>query len=138
RLYEAEMRRLEGRAADNASAAEFLQGRLKAFLERRGLTELEVSTYKLKIVKQGGKLPLLFASGITPEQVSPEFRREIPASVDFNRDAIHAALRAGQQLVIGSPIEDAGGATEANRSVPLRAEVQWARHGARPTMLKIM
>lgn len=137
RLYEAEMRRLEGRAADNVGAAEFLQGRLKAFLERRGLTELEVGTYKLKIVNQGGKLPLLIASGITPEQVSPEFRREIPASVDFDRDAIHAALRAGHQLVIGSPVEDAGGAIETDGSGPFRAEVQWARHGARPTMLKI-
>lgn len=126
-LYELEAIRLARRAKAEADTADFLQGRLKTFMERRGLTEFEAGTYKLKIINQGGKLPVIFDPRIKPEQIPDEFRREIPAKWEWKRDAIEAALKAGQRLEWEWEMSDDG--------LPLR--IEWARFGERPTKLKI-
>ncbi|HMV87211.1 MAG TPA: siphovirus Gp157 family protein [Blastocatellia bacterium] len=130
-LYQAEAKRLAQKANAEADTADFLELRLKAFLERRQLKQMDVGTHTVKIVNQGGKLPLLLAPGITPQQVGPNFTQEIPASVAFDKAKIEAALKAGQKLVIEVPPAHS---EEDEEAVNL---IEWARFGDRPTKLKI-
>lgn len=126
-LYQAEVTRLAQRARDDASTAEFLEARLKAFLEKRGLKEFETTTHKLKIVNQGGKLPLQLASGVTPKQVPERFHKVIPEQTEFDKSEIEAALKEGEKLELTLPAEGEG---EPQTIV-------WAKYGDRPTKLKI-
>lgn len=128
KLYQAEAQRLAHKANAEADTADFLESRLKTFLERRQLKQMDVGTHTVKIVNQGGKLPLLLAPGITPQQVGPDFIQEIPASVAFDKPKIEAALKAGQKLMIEMP--PANPEETANT-------IEWARFGDRPTKLKI-
>lgn len=126
-LYANEATRLSLRAASELDRASFLESRLKQFLERRGLTQLEVGTFRLKIVNQGGKLPLVLSPAITAEQVANRFRKYIPESFEFDKAEIETALKSGEKLTIVLP-GVAGGEPQ---------EVVWARYGDRPTKLKI-
>lgn len=98
-------------------------------MERRGLTEFEAGTYKLKIVNQGGKLPLILNPSVTPDRVPDEFRKEIPARWEFKKDVIESALKAGQELVLEVPVGELDGGASLR--------VKWARYGDRPAKLKI-
>lgn len=129
--YAAEAERLANKARSEADTAEFLQERLKLFLERRGLQRFEAGTYTLKVVNQGGKLPLLLTPGVTPAQVPPQFRKEIPATWDWNKAEIERALKDGQRLEVTMTVSPSA----SGDSVPVTLE--WARHGDRPTKLKI-
>ena len=124
-LYFAEYQRLKRQAVDEEDTADFLESRLKSFLERRGLTEIEAGTYRLKIVNQGGKLPLLLAPGLTPEQAPASWRKEIPAHYEFDREAIEARLKAVERVTVTIFDEDG------------EKEVDLAWYGPRPTKLKI-
>lgn len=126
-LYQAEVQRLKLRASQEADTASFLESRLKAFLERRGLKEMEIGTFKVKIVNQGGKLPLVLSSAINAELVAERFQTIIPERIDFNKEEIEAALKSGEKLAITLP-GVAGGVPQ---------EVVWAQHGERKTKLKI-
>lgn len=126
-LYANEATRLSLRAASELDRASFLESRLKQFLERRELTQLEVGTFKLKIVNQGGKLPLILSPTITPFAVAERFQKLIPETIEFDKAEIETALKSGEKLEIELPGE-AGGEPVV---------VQWARYGDRPTKLKI-
>lgn len=125
-LYQAEYQRLKRQALDEEDTADFLEERLKSFLERRGLTEFEAGTFRLKIVNQGGKLPLLLAPGLTPEQAPASCRKEIPAHYEFNREAIEARLKAGERVTVAIVTDDGE-----------EKEIDLAWYGPRPTKLKI-
>ena len=77
----------------------------------------------------GGKLPLVLTPGINPAQVGPDFIKEIPTSVDFDKQKIEAALKAGQKLLVEIPPQ--------NPDVEVANQIEWARFGDRPTKLKI-
>lgn len=126
-LYQAEVFRLNQQAAAELDRADFLETRLKAFLERRELKELEVGTFRLKIVNQGGKLPLVLSPAISAEQVAERFQKLIPEQIEFDKAEIEAALKSGEKLTITLP-GIAGGNPQ---------EVVWAQHGDRKTKLKI-
>lgn len=111
---------------DEQETADLLKERLKAFLERRGLTEIEAGTFRLRIVNQGGALPVIFADGIRPEDLPEACRRLIPARVEFDRAGIARALAAGAAFTVTRP-DGAGNETV----IP----AAWL--GARPTTLKI-
>lgn len=128
-LYQIEANRLTARARSEADTAEFLSFRLKAFMERRGLTELEAGNRTIKIVKVGGELPIIFAPGVEPTQAPAEFRKEIPARWEWKKDAIKAALKSGQKLEL-APADHLISDGEERR-------IEWARFGDRQTKLKI-
>ena len=132
RLYAVEANRLADKAKAEVDTAEFLQGRLKVFMDRRGLTEFEAGTYKLKIVNQVGRLPLRISNDFKPEQVDSAYRKEIPARFEFDRQAIEAALKAGQKLLIELPKPENLGEGEVGIT-----HVDWAWFDDRPTKLKI-
>ena len=127
-LYLAEMQRLKLLSSQELDTADFLESRLKAFLERRELKQLEVGTFRLKIVNQSGKLPLVLSPTITPFAVPERFHKVIPEQIEFDEAEIEAALKAGEKLEIELP-----GETEGAPRV-----VQWAAFGDRKTKLKIV
>ncbi len=126
-LYAAEASRLGYRAHSETDRADFLEARLKQFLERRQLKELEVGTFKLKIVNQGGKLPLVLNPTITPFSVDERFHKVIPEQIEFDKAEIEAALKAGESLILELP-----GVADAEP-----VQIEWARFGERKTKLKI-
>lgn len=126
-LYFAEASRIANRAHAETDRADFLEARLKQFLERRELKELEVGTVKLKIVNQGGKLPLVLSPTVTPQQVAERFHKVIPEQIDFDKAEIEAALKAGESLTVELP--GVAGAEPV--------QIEWARLGERKTKLKI-
>ncbi len=126
-IYLAEGERLTRRAAEETKSADFLVSQLKAFMERRDLTRLEVGTNTVTITSQGGEQPVLFTPGVTPTQVPEKFRRHVPATDEFNKISIRAALKSGEELTIERPSPEGG--------EPLI--IPWARLGPRQTKLKI-
>ena len=125
-LYKAEVERLRRWIAEEEKTADFLEGRLKAFLEARELTEFEAGAFRLKIVSQGGKLPLLLAPEATPEQAPATFRKEVPARFEWDREAIETRLKAGERVTMTVP-DGAGG----------EKEIDLAWYGPRATKLRI-
>lgn len=67
---------------------------LKYILESNGITKLQAGLFKLTVAKNGGKAPIRFHDGVTPEDLPDEFRREI---VTYKPDdkAIRDYLDAG-------------------------------------------
>lgn len=126
-ICKSELQRLNARVRDLEDDAAFYEDRLKAFLDRRNLTKLEAGTRTIKIVNQGGKLPVIFDPAIQPSMVDGYWKEEVPASWKFNREAIEKALKAGQQLftTVKDPVTGQD------------VKVEWAKYGPRPTVLKI-
>lgn len=127
-LYLAEMQRLKLLSSQELDTADFLESRLKAFLERRELKQLEVGTFRLKIVNQSGKLPLVLSPAVTAEYVAERFQEVIPERIEFNKAEIEAALKSGEKLTITLP-----GVADGEPQ-----EVVWAQYGERKTKLKIV
>lgn len=123
-LYAAEASRIANRAHAETDRADFLEARLKQFLERRELKELEVGTVKLKIVNQSGKLPLILTPTVTPFSVEERFQKVI---IEFDKAEIEAALKAGEHLTMELPGVDG--------VEPV--QIEWAYFGERKTKLKI-
>jgi len=130
RLYKVEAERLANKALEQEDTADFLELRLKAFLERRELTALEVGSYELKIVKAGGKQALQLNPQIAPVQVGEAFTKltePVPAMLVFDKEKIEAALKQLGELTIELPTEDG---QEAQT-------IAWASLKPRETKLKI-
>lgn len=125
-LYRAEMDRLKRLAAGEDDTADFLESRLQAFLERRGLREFEAGTYTLKIVNQGGALPVILADGVQPEDLPEAYHKVIPARVEIDKKALAADLKDGKEIMITVKDDEAG-----------EREIRAAWLGERGTVLKI-
>lgn len=125
-VYFAEYQRLKRQQQDEEDTADTLEERLKAFLDRREITEIEAGTYRLKLVNQGGALPVVIADGVQPEDLPESCRRVIPARTEFDRAAIARAIAAGAPLTVARS-DDSG----QEVSVP----AAWL--GLRPKKLKI-
>jgi len=91
-LYEVETRRLQGIASKGDDDADFLESRLKGFLERKGLDKLEVGTFTLKLVEPGGKLPVVIDANLAAEDLPSDYVR---VKTDPDKTAIYNALKAG-------------------------------------------
>ena len=99
-----EAERLARRAKTDAASAQFLKDRLRTELEARGLKKVETDRYRVSVVSNGGKLPLVLGD----ERDIPEaFWREVPARKEIDRDAIRQALDAGRP-VAGAHYGDRG------------------------------
>lgn len=87
--------RLARRAKIDEGNAHFLADRLRDELDARGLGKLETDRYRVSVVNNGGKLPLM----IDDELALPEACwREVPARKEIDRDAIREALDAGHNV----------------------------------------
>lgn len=124
--YEAEFARLKKQAATEEARAGLLESRLLAFLQRRGLSEFDAGSYRLKVAQAGGAQPVQLADGVMPEDLPEAFHRVIPARVEFDRTAIAARLKAGEKITIQVP-DESGEAREI--------EAAWL--GPRKVVLKI-
>ena len=99
-----EAERLARRAKIDAASAQFLKDRLRTELEARGVQKVETDRYRVSVVSNGGKLPLVLGD----EREIPEaFWREVPARKEIDRDAIRQALDAGR-TVAGAHYGDRG------------------------------
>ena len=99
-----EAERLARRAKTDAASAQFLKDRLRTELEARGMQKVETDRYRVSVVANGGKLPLVLGD----ERDIPEpFWREVPARKEIDRDAIRQALDAGR-AVAGAHYGDRG------------------------------
>lgn len=124
-LCREEWERLNRRAADENDTANFLESRLQAFLERRGLKEFEAGTHTLKIVSQGGALPVYIAMNVRPEDLPEAYHKVIPARVEVDKKALAADLKDGKEIFV--KVRDEAG----------EREIRAAWLGERGTILKI-
>lgn len=87
-----EMKRIRALADADAALAERLKERLRDAMQRTGRTRIETPRFKLAVVGNGGRPPLLIAD---PEALPPAYIRHIP---EVNREALRSALEAGELI----------------------------------------
>lgn len=87
-----EMKRIRALADADATLAERLKERLRDAMQRTGRTRIDTPRFRLSVVGNGGRQPLLIAD---PESIPPLFIRNVP---EINREAIRLALDAGQEV----------------------------------------
>lgn len=87
-----EMKRIRALADADAALAERLKERLRDAMQRTGRTRIDTPRFRLSVVGNGGRQPLLIAD---PEAIPPLFIRNVP---EINREAIRLALDAGQEV----------------------------------------
>lgn len=81
------------RIRENRVAA--MKARLKMYFEANGITKIETAKHAFTIAGNGGKLPLVIDENTKPE-AAPECFQKV--TVDFDQDAIRAALESGEEL----------------------------------------
>ncbi|MBE3099912.1 MAG: siphovirus Gp157 family protein [Planctomycetes bacterium] len=90
-----EAERLARRAKTDAASAQFLKDRLRGELEARGIQKVETDRYRVSVIANGGKLPLVLGD---EREISDAYWREVPARKEIDRDAIRQALDAGRTV----------------------------------------
>jgi len=91
----AEADRLARRAKTDSASAQFLKDRLRGELEVRGIPKVETDRYRVSVVANGGKLPLVLGD---EREIPDAYWREVPAHKEIDRDAIRQALDAGRTV----------------------------------------
>jgi hypothetical protein len=94
---ELERARLQALAAKDASRAESLRKRLMFCLKASGKTAIETDANEVKVVKNGGSLPLIIDGGLTPQDAGPRFCWR-KTSFEIDKGAIREALASGEEL----------------------------------------
>jgi len=90
-----EAERLARRAKADAASAQFLKDRLRTELEARGTQKVETDRYRVSVVENGGKLPLI----IDQASLIPDgFLRVIPEQHVPDKDVIRCTLERGQAV----------------------------------------
>ena len=87
-----EVKRIRALADADAALAERLKERLRDAMQRTGRTRIDTPRFRLSVVGNGGRQPLLIAD---PEAIPPLFIRHVP---EINKEAIRLALDAGQEV----------------------------------------
>jgi len=99
-----EAERLARRAKTDAASAQFLKDRLRTELEARSIQKVETDRYRVSVVANGGKVPLI----IDQESLIPDaLLRVIPEQHVPDKDAIREVLERGQ-AVPGAHLGDRG------------------------------
>lgn len=91
----AEAKRLLELATADENRMELLKGRLKIFFETHNLKTVDTARYRLSLVKNGGKAPLILKDGVSPTDLPEQFQK---VSIDPNTAAIREALERGEKL----------------------------------------
>lgn len=81
------------RIRENRVAA--MKARLKVYFEANGIAKVETAKHAFTIAGNGGKLPLVIDENTKPEAAPERFQK---VTVDFDQDAIRAALESGEEL----------------------------------------
>lgn len=89
-----EAKRLQESARREEKQAEALLKRLQTAFEAAGWDKVETRLGTVSLVKNGGKRPVVISADMRPEDAAG-FRR---VTVDFDKEAIRAALEAGELL----------------------------------------
>lgn len=132
-LYYEEYMRLSSQAEQELKGAEFFEGRLKLFMERRGLKELPAGNRTLKVTNQGGTRAVQFLAQLDPNQVPDEFTRMTPPKPServLDNTAIAAELK---KLADGAALTIQVAGPDGEQKT-----VEWARLAPRKTVLKIV
>ena len=87
-----EVKRIRALADADATLAQRLRERLRDVMAATGMTRIDTPRFRLSVVGNGGRQPLLIAD---PEAIPPLFIRNVP---EINREAIRLALDAGQEV----------------------------------------
>jgi len=92
-----EKERLEMRIRVDSNLQQFLKLRLRDCLASRNQRKVETRRYRISLVKNGGKAPLVWSNGRppAPESVSAEFQR---VRVEIDTDAVRQSLESGKEL----------------------------------------
>jgi hypothetical protein len=99
-----EAERLARRAKTDAAGAQFLKDRLRTELETRGIQKVETDRYRVSVVANGGKLPLV----VDDESLIPDaLLRVIPEQHVPDKDRIREALERGE-TVAGARLGERG------------------------------
>lgn len=81
-----------------------LMGYLKMCMDRTGTTKFSGLRHEVRVVRNGGALPLKFSEGLVAQHMPERFQR---ITVGFNNTAIRDALEAGE-LVEGVVLGERG------------------------------
>lgn len=96
---EEECDRLERLAKADQGKADWMRGKLKMILEAREITKLDTPRYKVSVGNTGGKLGMEVDQFLPPwDQIGDEYKREVPAHIELNKDKVRAALESGIEL----------------------------------------
>jgi len=87
--------RLAKRARIDAALADWLKTRMKEFFILRGWKKVDTMRYRLSLVANGGKAPLVV--DLPPEKIPPEYRKE-KVVVSADNDKIRQELETGGTL----------------------------------------
>jgi Siphovirus Gp157 len=95
-IRKAEAKRLSDRADIDENKAKALRSHLQKFFEAHNLKKVDSKRYTLTLVKNGGKLPVLYDSQNIEDY--PEAYRKTVTTTSPDREAIRKALESGQSL----------------------------------------
>ncbi len=90
-----ESKRLMELATTDDNRAKLLKDRLKWFFETHNLKTVDTARYRLSVVKNGGKAPLVIDQSVMVSRIPERFQK---VSVDFDTAAIRDALERGERL----------------------------------------
>jgi chromosome segregation ATPase len=95
-IRRSEAKRLSDRASVDENKVKALKSNLQKFFEAHQLKSIDTNRFRLTLAKNGGKLPLFLDS--QPAENYPEQYRQTVTVTSPNREAIRAALEAGESL----------------------------------------
>lgn len=95
----AEAKRLAALAERDAKQADRLKSNLHAFMILHDYKKFETARYRVSVVANGGKVPLVIQPDVDPTDLDEQFHRVIPAKIELDKEAVRSALEAGEDLV---------------------------------------
>jgi len=96
---EAEAKRLAALVGADVARAGRMKDALKVFMQVNGYKRFETDRYRVSLVNNGGKVPLVVQPDVDPSQLDEQYQRVIPAKIELDRDAVRKELESGGDLV---------------------------------------
>lgn len=94
----AEANRLTALCKRDTARAESLKARLKFYFEFHSIKKMETPRHSLSLVNNGGKLPVVIAESVNPDDLEEQFQRTIPARIEIDKEAVREELESGGKL----------------------------------------
>lgn len=92
-MRDEEVRRLTARRNIDRANASRLKARLQMFFEEHNLSKLETRRFKVSLVNNGGKIPVVVEC--SPSALPPSLQR---VTIDADKDAIREAIEKGDTI----------------------------------------
>lgn len=97
-----EAARLAALASKDKSQTDRLEAALKLFMQMNGHKKFETLRYRVSLVNNGGKVPLIVQPDVDPTQLDEQYQRTIPAKIELDREAVRKELESGGDLVFAT------------------------------------